>query len=33
MERKRGGLRQISEAFGGLVDAVCEASPQARCHF
>ena len=36
MERKRDGLRHISEAFGGLdglVDAVCEASPQARRHY
>ena len=36
MERKRGGLLPIGEAFGGLdglVDAVCEASPQARSHY
>ena len=36
MERKRDGLRHISEAFGGLdglVGAVCEASPQARRHY
>ena len=36
MERKGDGLRHISEAFGGLdglVDAVCEASPQARRHY
>ena len=36
MERKRGGLLPIGEAFGGLdglVDAVCEASPQARRHY
>ena len=36
MERKRDGLRHISEAFGGLdglVDAVREASPQARDHY
>ena len=36
MERKRDGLRHITEAFGGLdglVDAVCEASPQARRHY
>ena len=36
MERKRDGLRHISEAFGGLdglVDAVREASPQARRHY
>ena len=33
MDRKRDGLVHISEAFGGLVDAVYEASPQARDHY
>ena len=36
MERKRGGLLPIGEAFGGLdglVQAVRDASPQARCHY
>ena len=36
MKRKGDGLRYITEAFGGLdglVDAVCEASPQARRHY
>ena len=36
MERKRGGLLPIGEAFGGLdglVDAVRDASPQARRHY
>ena len=36
MERKGDGLRHISEAFGGLdglVDAVRDASPQARRHY
>ena len=36
MERKQDKLLPIGEAFGGLgglVDAVCEASPQARDHY
>ena len=36
MERKRGGLLPIGEAFGGLdglVQAVRDASPQARDHY
>ena len=36
MERKRGELLPIGEAFGGLdglVQAVCEAAPQARDHY
>ena len=36
MERKQDKLLPIGEAFGGLaglVDAVCEASPQARRHY
>ena len=36
MERKRDGLRHISEAFGGLdglVKSVQDASPQARDHY
>ena len=36
MERKRDGLHHITEAFGdlrGLVKAVQEAFPQARCHY
>ena len=36
MERKQGKLLPIGEAFGGLdglVDAVCEASRQARRHY
>ena len=36
MERKQDKLLPIGEAFGGLdglMDAVCEASPQARRHY
>ena len=36
MERKRDGLRHITEAFGdlrGLVKTVQEAFPQARDHY
>ena len=36
MERKQDKLLPIGEAFGGLdglVDAVCDASPQARHHY